>query len=369
MGSVVGVVLPRSVDLVATLLAVWKVGGVYVPLDPEFPEERLAYVVGDADPLVTVTVSALVARLPEGSRRVVLDAPEVVEEVAGWSGATLRRSVSSGAAAYVLYTSGSTGRPKGVVVSRGAFENFVVGMDAVVGVGVGDVLLAVTTVGFDIAGLELLVPLVRGGVVVVAGDGVGRDVEVVRGLLERERVSVVQATPSWWRGVLDGVGQSGVLSGVRALVGGEALPAEVASGLVGACASAVNVYGPTETTVWSTSFGLSDAVVGGGGVLPIGGPIANTQVYVLDAGLRPVLPGVVGDLYIAGRGVALGYWGRAGLTGERFVADPFGPAGSRMYRTGDVVRWNRDGDLVFVGRADDQVKLRGFRIELGEIEA
>ncbi|MEI5036421.1 amino acid adenylation domain-containing protein [Streptomyces sp. S1A(2023)] len=369
VGSVVGVVLPRSVDLVATLLAVWKVGGVYVPLDPEFPEERLAYVVGDVDPLVTVSVNALVARLPEGSRRVVLDAPEVVEEVAGWSGATLRRSVPSGSAAYVLYTSGSTGRPKGVVVSRGAFENFVVGMDGVVGVGVGDVLLAVTTVGFDIAGLELLLPLVRGGVVVVAGDGVARDVGLVCGLLERERVSVVQGTPSWWRGVLDGVGRSGVLSGVRALVGGEALPAEVASGLVGVCASAVNVYGPTETTVWSTSFGLSDAVVGGGGVLPIGGPVANTRVYVLDGGLRPVLPGVVGDLYVAGRGVAVGYWGRAGLTGERFVADPFGPSGARMYRTGDVVRWNGDGDLVFVGRADDQVKLRGFRIELGEVEA
>ncbi|MEI5036418.1 amino acid adenylation domain-containing protein [Streptomyces sp. S1A(2023)] len=370
VGSVVGVMLPRSVDLVATLLAVWKVGGVYVPLDPGFPEERLAYVVGDVDPLVTVSVNALVARLPEGSRRVVLDAPEVLEEVAGWSGATLRRSVPSGSAAYVLYTSGSTGRPKGVVVSRGAFENFVVGMDGVVGVGVGDVLLAVTTVGFDIAGLELLLPLVRGGVVVVVGDGVARDVGLVCGLLERECVSVVQGTPSWWRGVLDGVGRSGVLSrGVRALVGGEALPAEVASGLVGVCASAVNVYGPTETTVWSTSFGLSDAVVGGGGVLPIGGPVANTRVYVLDGGLRPVLPGVVGDLYVAGRGVAVGYWGRAGLTGERFVADPFGPSGARMYRTGDVVRWNGDGDLVFVGRADDQVKLRGFRIELGEVEA
>ncbi|MFH8477245.1 AMP-binding protein, partial [Streptomyces sp. NPDC018000] len=324
-------------DLVVTLLAVWKAGGAYVPIDPDHPAERIGYVLADAEPAVTVTIRDLAGMLPPGASSLLLDDTAVVEESALLDSCDTALRVPGSCAAYAIYTSGSTGRPKGVVVSRGAFENFVVAMGCVAGVGVGERLLAVTTVGFDIAGLELFVPLVSGGVVVLASEEVSRDPAAVCGLLERESISVVQATPAWWRGVLAEAG-TGLLSGVRALVGGEALPAEVAGGLVRSCASVVNVYGPTETTVWSTAHPLSAV---SGKVVPVGGPIANTQVYVLDGGLRPVAPGVTGELYVAGAGVARGYWGRAGLSAERFVADPFGGPGTRMYRTGDVVRWTR----------------------------
>ncbi|WP_327341298.1 non-ribosomal peptide synthetase [Streptomyces europaeiscabiei] len=223
-------------------------------------------------------------------------------------------------------------------------------------------MLGLTTFAFDIAVVELFGPLTSGGCVVLASSGVVGDAGLLVDLVVSSGVSVVQATPSLWREVLAVAG--GRLSGVRALVGGEALPGDVAELLVGSVASVVNVYGPTETTVWSTC----GEVVSGSGV-SIGGPLANTRVFVLDGLLRPVPVGVVGELYVAGAGVARGYWGRAGLTAERFVACPFGGVGERMYRTGDVVRWRGDGVLEFVGRVDDQVKVRGFRIELGEVEA
>ncbi|MDT0269135.1 amino acid adenylation domain-containing protein, partial [Streptomyces sp. DSM 44915] len=366
--SLVGVVLPRSVDVVVGLLAVLKAGGGYVPVDVEYPDERVGYVLGDACPVVTLTVSSEAGRLASlgvGGVVVCLDDPEVMGRLVGLdAGALGDVGVGSSSVAYVIYTSGSTGRPKGVVVSRGAFLNFVVGMRGWCGLGSGDWLLAVTTVGFDIAGLELLVPLVCGAGVVVVGDGVVRDPVVVRGLVREFGVRVVQATPSLWSGLL--AESSGEFGGVRALVGGEALPVELAERMVGVCGSVVNVYGPTETTVWSTAVELSEET----GRVSMGRPIRNTQVFVLDGWLRPVPVGVEGELYIAGDGVARGYWERPGLSASRFVANPFsGVAGARMYRTGDVVRWRADGQLEFVGRADDQVKLRGFRIELGEIEA
>ncbi|MEU1026959.1 non-ribosomal peptide synthetase, partial [Streptomyces sp. NPDC005904] len=226
--------------------------------------------------------------------------------------------------------------------------------------GSGDRLGAVTTVGFDIAGLELFVPLLSGAAVVVADRETVRDPAALARLVAARGVNVMQATPSLWRALL--AEDAAVLSGVRVLVGGEALPADLAQALTASAASVTNMYGPTETTIWSTAWEV-------GSRLPrIGRPIANTQVYVLDAALRPVPSGVPGELYIAGEGVVRGYHGRAALTAERFVADPYGPAGSRMYRTGDLVRWSAEGDLEYLSRVDDQVKLRGFRIELGEIE-
>ncbi|WP_284432271.1 AMP-binding protein, partial [Streptomyces sp. TUS-ST3] len=264
----------------------------------------------------------------------------------------------------VIYTSGSTGRPKGVVVPQGPLVHFLVAMRDRFALGVGERLLAVTTVGFDIAGLELFVPLLSGGSVVVAEREVVRDPAALCALVRDAGVSVMQATPSLWRALLAQDGS--VLAGVRVLVGGEALPADLAEALVAQAASVTNLYGPTETTIWSTAWPVT---VEGARRPRIGRPIANTRVYVLDGALRPVPAGVPGELYIAGEGVVRGYHGRFGLTAQRFVADPYGSAGSRMYRTGDLVRWMADGELEYLSRVDDQVKLRGFRIELGEIEA
>ncbi|MEV5731588.1 amino acid adenylation domain-containing protein, partial [Streptomyces pharetrae] len=362
----VAVALPRSADLVVALLAVWKAGAAYLPLDTEYPADRLAYMLEDADPALVLTTRELLAELPEFEQPfLLLDATSARDALAAHArtdslnvGSDLRRS------AYVIYTSGSTGRPKGVVVPQGPLVNFLVSMRDRFALGADDRLLAVTTVGFDIAGLELFVPLLSGAGVVVAARDVVRDPAALCELALSTGASVMQATPSLWRAVL--AQDPAVVERLRVLIGGEALPADLAVALAERAVSVTNLYGPTETTIWSTAW----QVTPGAARSPrIGRPIANTQIYVLDAGLRPVPPGVPGELYIAGDGVVRGYHGRFALTSERFVADPFGPAGARMYRTGDLARWTKDGELEYLSRVDDQVKLRGFRIELGEIEA
>ncbi|WHX16504.1 non-ribosomal peptide synthase/polyketide synthase [Streptomyces malaysiensis subsp. malaysiensis] len=362
----VAVALPRSVDLVVALLAVWKAGAAYLPLDTEYPADRLAYMLQDAAPTLILTTDELADVVPDVDDipRVLLDAPETVEELSRTAGEGPIASRAPSHAAYVIYTSGSTGRPKGVVVPQGPLANFVVAMAGRFGLSGEDRLLAVTTVGFDIAGLELFVPLLSGAAVVVAERDMVRDPAALCGLVSAERISVMQATPSLWRAVL--AEDASVLSGVRVLVGGEALPADLAMALAERAESVTNMYGPTETTIWSTAWPVTSEAAG---APRIGRPIANTRVYVLDGGLRPVPAGVPGELYIAGEGVVRGYHGRSGLTSERFVADPFDrTGGGRMYRTGDLVRWTAEGELEYLSRVDDQVKLRGFRIELGEIE-
>ncbi|MFJ1993749.1 amino acid adenylation domain-containing protein [Streptomyces asiaticus] len=370
----VAVALPRGADLVATLLAVLKTGGAYVPLDPEYPAERVEYIVTDAAPAVVVTDSS-VTSVPAtgGAARVLLDDPAVRDRLAALSGeAPEPAPVAGDHPAYTIYTSGSTGRPKGVVVTRDNLTNFVQDMRDRFALRPGDRLAAVTTIAFDIAGLELYTPLVSGAAVVLATRDEVIDVPALAALLKNTGASVMQATPTLWQALVSQHPEA--LSGLRVLVGGEALPAGLASRLCELGSEVTNLYGPTETTVWSTAARLAGADGGPDGTgtpstAPvIGRPIASTQVYVLDAGLSPAPPGVLGDLYIAGRGVARGYAGRPDLTAERFVACPFGAPGTRMYRTGDVARWTDDGQLEFGGRTDDQVKVRGFRIELGEIE-
>ena len=368
---VVAVAVERSAAMVTALLAVLKSGAAYLPIDPDYPAERIGFMLTDARPVAVLTTAAVAAGLvvPDGVARVVLDDPRVAARVAGCPAAgpgdrDRTAPVKAAHPAYVIYTSGSTGTPKGVVVPQVSLVNFLAAMAELVPVSGGDRWLAVTTVAFDIAGLELFLPIVSGAVVVLARDEEVRDPAVAAELITAAGVSVVQATPGWWQALVPVAGER--LRGVRMLVGGEALPGSLA-GLMreaGAGAGVVNVYGPTETTIWSTAMRID-----GARVPPIGRPIANTRVFVLDGWLRPVPTGVTGELYVAGAGVARGYLGRAGLTAGRFVACPFGPAGARMYRTGDLVRWTADGDLVFAGRADDQVKVRGFRIEPGEIEA
>ncbi|MFF8919591.1 amino acid adenylation domain-containing protein, partial [Streptomyces sp. NPDC015032] len=341
----VAVVLPRTSDLVVALLAVGKAGGTYVPVDPDYPSARVEFILEDCDPVLVLDSEALTEEFN--------GYPDTNPGVVGVSGAS---------AAYVIYTSGSTGRPKGVVVPHAALVNFLASMGELFVLGAGDRLLAVTTVAFDIAALEVFLPLVSGAGVVLASRELVSQPSALLELVVRERVSVVQATPSLWQSLV--AHDAGALRGLRVLVGGEALPAALAGALSEHAAQVTNMYGPTETTIWSTT-----APVDGHGPVVIGGPIANTQVYVLDAYLRVVPPGVVGELYIAGSGLARGYLNRAGLTSERFVADPYGPAGTRMYRTGDLARRNSVGELEYVGRVDHQVKVRGFRIELGEIES
>ncbi|WFF04675.1 amino acid adenylation domain-containing protein [Micromonospora sp. WMMD1076] len=348
-GSLVAVCLSRSTRLLVALLAVARTGAAYLPLDPDFPPDRLAMMLDDASPVLVLTDDSapLPAPLPLVRPDEHADAP--VPEV----------PATPDAPAYVLYTSGSTGRPKGVVVTQRNLVNFLLAMREVVPLDSRDRLLSVTTVSFDISGLELYLPLLHGAQVVLAPKDTVRDTAVLEELVATSGATVLQATPTLWHEIADAP-----LPGVRALVGGEALPAELAARLRASTAGVTNLYGPTETTIWSTAAHLTTD-----GTPTIGRPILNTSVYVLDASLRPTPRGVAGELYIAGAGVAAGYLGRPGLTAGRFVADPYGPAGTRMYRTGDLAAWRPDGTLDVLGRVDHQVKLRGFRIEPGEIEA
>ncbi|MEQ7005672.1 amino acid adenylation domain-containing protein [Actinopolymorpha sp. B17G11] len=368
--SVVGVLLPRSASWLVGLLAVVKAGGVYLPLDPSYPVERLAFVVGDAVPLVVVTDAETFGRwgseLP-GMEWVVGDDEQTVVELGGLSSVRVddveRVSPSRlGNAAWVIYTSGSSGRPKGVVVSHAGVASLVATFNRVVPSGSGDRVLQFASPGFDVTFAELSLSVLSGAGLVVAPEDARAGVALAEFAVKHGLTHLV-VPPSVLTTVPDGVEFPGSASLV---VGTE----EVPTGLVGRWAAGrvmVNAYGPTEVTVNSTLWRCDPEWVGRR--LPIGSPDVNTRAYVLDPGLRPVPVGVAGELYLAGDGLARGYLGRPGLTAERFVACPFGGPGERMYRTGDLVAWQADGSLDFLGRVDDQVKVRGFRIEPGEIEA
>ncbi|MFB9474180.1 amino acid adenylation domain-containing protein [Nonomuraea salmonea] len=346
--ELVAVHLRRSDLLLVSLLAVHRAGAAYLPLDPDHPEERLAMIVDDARPRLVLSET---------------DVPSwpvlLVDRASLEAGERLAEPVRPGDPAYVIYTSGSTGRPKGVEVGHGNLTNLLLAMRDRLGSGPGDAWLALTSPAFDISALELYLPLVTGGRVVVAPHGAVRQPEALARLVAEQGVTHVQATPSVWRLLLPGG-----LAGVTALAGGEALPPRLAQELRARCDRVVNVYGPTETTIWST-YGEP----GDGEPVTIGRPLANTRIYLLDEQLRPVPQGVAGELCIAGAGVARGYRDRPALTADRFVPDPFGPPGARLYRTGDLARYRDDGEIEFLGRRDGQIKLLGHRVELGEIEA
>ncbi|HEX8273688.1 MAG TPA: amino acid adenylation domain-containing protein [Longimicrobiaceae bacterium] len=375
----VGLCLERGVDMVVAVLAVLRAGGAYVPLDPDHPGERLAYVLEDSGARVLLTQSALADRFRDFSGEVVaLDTPhppapsptrgegenDSVEDAAAVAGCSLFPVPCSLSLAYVLYTSGSTGRPKGVQVEHRSLAAFLEAMRREPGISPDDVLLAVTTLAFDIAGLELFLPLATGARVVLADRETAADPRLLARALDEAGATVMQATPATWRMLLD-AGWEG-RRGLRALCGGEALPRDLAARLLPRVGALWNLYGPTETTVWSTARRVED----GEGPPPIGRPIAGTRVYVLAPGGTPTPIGVPGELAIGGAGVARGYHGRPVLTAERFVPDAFSAEpGARTYRTGDRVRWLASGELEYLGRADGQVKVRGFRIEPGEIES
>jgi enterobactin synthetase component F len=356
-GDVVAVALPRSEQLLVVLLAVMWTGAAYLPLDPHGPLERNQHMLLDADAV------ALVCE-PEVRERCLIGGVAWLDSKADAALPIPAVRATAEMTAYVLFTSGSTGRPKGVAVSHRNLANFLYSMQQELALGQADRVLALTTATFDIAGLEMYLPLLTGSAVVIADAALARDPLALAALLKRERINVMQATPSQWRILL--ANQQADLSGLHALVGGEALSGEWAVRLLQRVAKVTQLYGPTETTVWSTIMPLTtaDAAL----APPIGRPIANTQVYVLDAAQRLLPTGAIGELYIGGTGVAKGYCGQPKLSRERFLPDPY-REGGRIYRTGDLARWREDGVLEFIGRADGQLKIRGHRIEPGEIEA
>ena len=360
-GKLVGLYVERSLDGVAALLGILKAGGAYVPLDPAFPRQRLAQILEDAQPEVMITQPAVRQMVFSFARHTLLmDAPIL----ASLSRENPHSGVQPHNLSYVIFTSGSTGRPKGVQIEHRAFVNFLMSMAHEPGLNCNDVMVAVTTFSFDISGLEIFLPLIRGARVVIASRDLAIDGRALCHLLEDSNATVMQATPTTWRMILESGWQG--REGLKILCGGEAMPPGLARELIPRCSTLWNLYGPTETTIWSTVSHVKSAQ----SRIPIGRPIANTQVYIVDHQFRQVPAGATGELLIGGAGLARGYLNRPELTAERFIQNPFSQdKTARLYKTGDLCRCRRDGMIEYLGRNDDQVKIRGHRIELGDIDA
>jgi len=361
--SLVGVHLERSLEMLIAVLAVQKSGGAYVPLDPGFPKERLNLIVEDSKIRVLITQSGLDDSRPEHNAEMIF-IDDDWGEIAKQPVTNPTSDVSPHNLVYVIFTSGSTGRPKGVQLEHRSVVNFLNSMGKQPGLDADDVLLAVTTLSFDIAVLELYLPLLTGAQVLIASREETLNGQRLIDMIEDYEVTIMQATPATWQLMLE-AGWTKNSRKIKSLCGGEALPLDLANRLIKRTSSLWNMYGPTETTVWSTVYQVRDTR---NGVL-IGRPIDNTTIYILDKYGHPAPIGIPGELIIGGDGLARGYFERQDLTDEKFVPDPFiGRDGARMYKTGDIVRYLPDGNIQFYGRIDNQVKVRGFRIELGEIE-
>jgi amino acid adenylation domain-containing protein len=342
--SLVGISIEPSIEMLLAVLGVLKAGGAYVPLDPNYPQDRLDFIRQDAHLSLVLTSE---------------NWPNLDKQPT-----TPLTPVPATQLAYVMYTSGSTGKPKGVEISHQALMSFLCSMRRQPGLSSTDKLLAVTTLSFDIAGLEIFLPLTTGAEVIIADRDTARDGVRLMSLMQTTGATVMQATPTTWKLLLE-AGWTGNAN-LKVLCGGEELTRELANQLVPRCAALWNMYGPTETTIWSSTCRVFESE----GPVSIGCPIANTQMYVLDPQGQPVPVGVPGELYIGGDGLARGYLNRAELTAERFVCNPFvNDSNARMYRTGDLARYLPDGQIICLGRLDNQVKIRGHRIELGEIES
>lgn len=355
-GDRVGILLDRNTDLVVALLATWKAGAAYVPLDNANPPERLKLIFEDQEAMHLLVSPEMAYRLPAGTSAILLLEAGLME---GASELPAHRN-SPADTAYVIYTSGSTGKPKGVVISHSALANFLRSMAESPGFTEADRLLAVTTISFDISMLEIFLPLILGGSLDLVPTATARDGLALLDRIRLSKPTVMQATPATWRLLID-AGWRGS-SDLKILCGGEALDLPLAKQLVKLGGQVWNLYGPTETTVWSTIWRVPTDPA----AIRIGSPIANTGIHLLADDGTPVPAGVIGQLWISGAGLADGYWERPDLTNSSFVSPSGGP---RRYNTGDLARWHRDGSLECLGRSDNQVKIRGFRVELGEIEA
>lgn len=356
-GALVGIAMERSLEMVAGLVAILKTGAAYLPLDPTLPEARLRLLLDDAQPAIILTDRGARAKLPL-SNAAILPCDDANMPVAE----DYEPLVNPNDLAYVLYTSGSTGRPKAVEIRHRSVVNLLVAVQQDLDFGARDVFLALATLSFDIAALEILLPLVSGGKLVIARTEEARDPARLAALIAHSACTAIQATPATWRGLL-ATGWRGDPR-LSILCGGEALAPDLAAALRERCANLWNMYGPTETTIWSLRY----KVEADEEVVPIGKPLANTRVYILDANGAPVPDLVPGELMISGEGLARGYRGDPALTAQKFVAAPW-PGGERLYRTGDRARYRRDGMIEFLGRMDNQVKIRGFRVGLEEVES
>ena len=363
--ALVAVMMERSLDMLVALLGIMKAGYGYLPVDPSFPSERINYMLEHSQVSAIVSNNKLIDSVTRSgvslpSALNFLDISDVLKQQSV-AQQTVENHAQESDLAYVIYTSGSTGLPKGVMIPHRAVYNFLKSVAKRPGFSSDDTLAAVTTLSFDISVLELFLPLIQGGCVEIVSKAVATDGEQLAGLLERETITVMQATPSTWKMLLD-TGWQGNKS-LKVLVGGEAPPKEVIEKLISKCGEVWNMYGPTETTVWSSCSNITSA-----DEITIGQALDNTQLYVLDKNMQPVPEDSEGLLYIGGKGLARGYLFRDDLTDERFVENINEP-GEKIYNTGDVVYAHSDGGIEYLRRADNQVKLRGFRIELGEIEA
>ena len=359
--TVVAICLERSLELIVGLLAILKAGGAYLPIDHELPLERQAFMLKDARPVAVLTQESLRANLPSGDAPVLLcetGSPELDE-----NDADVPLRITGENLAHVIYTSGSTGTPKGVEIPHRAVVNLLASVQKWPGLNAEDILVAITTVSFDIAGAEIFLPLVTGARFVFLSKNDASDGFRILHHLEHHQATVFQATPSTWRMLLEAKWAGNPR--LKMICTGEALPRDLADALLPRGSELWNMYGPTETTIWSSGGKVAPSPA----LVTIGRAIANTQLHILDSRLQPVPPGVSGELHIGGLGLARGYRNRPELTAEKFIPDPFSPEpGARLYKTGDVARVRAGGEIEVLGRMDHQVKIRGNRIELGEIE-
>ncbi|HLX91432.1 MAG TPA: amino acid adenylation domain-containing protein, partial [Puia sp.] len=360
--DVVGVAVDRSAEMVISLLAILKSGAAYVPLDPEYPTERIEFMLHDSSAKILLLSKKYCGRFTSvSSSEIVIE--DIWPTLAAYPANNVPVSVSGRDLAYILYTSGSTGRPKGVMVEHRNLANLLFSMQTMPGITADDNLLAVTTISFDIAGLEMFLPPISGAKLVIASSDAAKDGRALLKMIEDEDITIIQATPSTYKIMLDAGWQ--VKFQLKILCCGEPMSNDLATKLISRCGELFNMYGPTETTIYSSG----TRITSGAELITIGKPIANTQLYILDERLNHASIGAVGEIYIGGDGVARGYLNRDDLNKEKFVSDPFASRESaKMYRTGDLGRFLEDGNIHCLGRIDQQVKIRGYRIELGEIE-
>jgi amino acid adenylation domain-containing protein len=361
-GQFVAVSMERTPKLIASLFAVLQCGAAYLPLDPKFPAARLEFMLEDSEASFLLTTKSLSTSLPSSSKTILIE--DIFAVLDQYPILPLSVAVSNKTAAYIIYTSGSTGKPKGVTVTHKNLINFLFSMAVEPGINSKDKLLSITTISFDIAGLELFLPLIKGATVVLADYETTRDGQLLLDLLKKKEITILQATPTTWQLLLDSGWETPLA--LKALCGGEAMPLNLSRQLTSRCDSLWNMYGPTETTIWSAV----KQIQADDESITIGHPIANTQIYLLDEQGQAVAAGTIGEIVIGGDGVAQGYWKRPELTAEKFIPNSFSTEpNSILYRTGDLGKLLPSGDFQCLGRIDHQVKIRGHRIELGEIEA